>query len=127
MFDDLRVLLDTQAFLELSVYGLENVSAAIRRVVEDEETDILLSLISVTEIAIKAAIGKLSFGAEQVSQGIKLLPRVEGHHDPFDRDADRDGAGRERAAGVVRQAIQTVQRSEGDPLMDLSCPRCGKP
>jgi PIN domain nuclease of toxin-antitoxin system len=103
MFNGLRVLLDTQAFLELSVYGLENVSAATRRVVQDEETDILLSSISVTEITIKAAIGKLSFGAEQVSQGIKLLrityipytprhvqemfrlPRVEGHRNPFDR------------------------------------------
>ena len=73
----------------------------MRAIIEPTETDLAISAVSISEIAIKFAIGKISLGAAEVQTGlddmiVKVLPyKLEHsirlfdlplhHRDPFDR------------------------------------------
>ncbi len=98
-----RVLLDTCAFLMASLEGIEKLTRPTRQLLEDPETDRVLSAITYSEIAIKAAIDKLQMNAQDASeaaaylrltvipytsqhaQRLFTLPLHEDHRDPFDR------------------------------------------
>jgi len=96
-----RVLLDTQIFLILTQQGIEDVSSRVRKVVQDEDSELLLSAVSITEMAVKASISKLAITAPDVSKAaedlrLTLIPfearhaiRMFGlplhHRDRFDR------------------------------------------
>ena len=96
----MRVLLDTSTFL-WAVLHPENLSKAATAVLLDEATVREISVVSITEIAIKQARGKLTFSREDVLQGledvqVRVLPysaehsftmfELPLHHaDPFDR------------------------------------------
>jgi PIN domain nuclease of toxin-antitoxin system len=96
-----RVLLDTQIFIVLSQKGVEDFSARIRRLVEDEDSDLLLSAVSITEIAVKTSIKKLAITRTDVSRAaedlrltlipfeprhaIRMFELPLHHRDPFDR------------------------------------------
>jgi PIN domain nuclease of toxin-antitoxin system len=98
-----RALLDTHAFLWF-ITGDRRMSSRSRSVIEDPGNDLLLSMASVWEMAIKTSLGKLQLAQpldlvipEQLSANlINLLPvtlnhafRVSSmpfhHRDPFDR------------------------------------------
>ena len=100
----MRLLLDTHAFL-WALTAPERLSRRARRAVEDEDNDVLVSVASAWEIAIKAGLGRLGpDGAEierslpdeierhafqplpvQMRHALRVasLPKV--HRDPFDR------------------------------------------
>jgi PIN domain nuclease of toxin-antitoxin system len=96
-----RFLLDTQAFIVLTTEGLNGFSPRPAGIFGDLENDILLSAVSVTEIAVKSNIGKLAFTTEKVSVGaadlrLTIIPYTQAHanrlfalplhhRDPFDR------------------------------------------
>ncbi len=99
----MRALLDTHAFLWF-VTGHRALGPAADRLIEREESELMLSIASVWEIAIKAGLGRLQFMmpvekfvSEQLRMNrIALLPvaldhatRVatlpHHHRDPFDR------------------------------------------
>jgi PIN domain nuclease of toxin-antitoxin system len=96
-----RLLLDTHIFISLSQNGIEGLSSRARRVIKDEDSDLLLSAVSITEIAVKAGINKLAITAPDVSQGaedlrlilipfeprhaIRMFDLPLHHRDPFDR------------------------------------------
>ena len=98
-----RALLDTSTFLAASLDGIGKLSRATRQLLEDPETERVLSVLTYSEIAIKAAIGKLQMTAEhaieaaaylrltvipytpQHAQRLFTLPLYENHRDPFDR------------------------------------------
>ena len=99
----MKVLLDTHAFLWF-VNDDPQLPQRVRDLLEDEQTEVYLSLISAWEIAIKCSIGKLqvpdpveSFVAREALQNDLLLLPLElrhigqvevlplHHHDPFDR------------------------------------------
>jgi PIN domain nuclease of toxin-antitoxin system len=98
-----KVLLDTHAFLWF-ITGDRRISSRSRSLIEDSGNELLLSVASVWEMAIKASLGKLQFTQpldkvipEHLSANlIDLFPvtlshalRVAGlpfhHRDPFDR------------------------------------------
>jgi PIN domain nuclease of toxin-antitoxin system len=95
----MRVLIDTHIFLWWD-QQLRSVSRLLRAAIADEANDIFVSAASIWEIAIKRALGKLSFSrsiVDAVSElGFEILP-VTGSHaehagglprhhdDPFDR------------------------------------------
>ena len=97
----MRVLLDTQALVILAQEGIEAFSPRVRSMIADPENDRLLSVVSVTEIAIKASIGKLDLTCRDVegliqdirltvlpytvSHATKLFDLPSHHRDPFDR------------------------------------------
>ena len=97
----MRILLDTQIFISLSRQGTEGVSARVRKLVEDEDSELLVSAVSITEIAIKASIKKLAITESNASKAVEDLrltlipfePRHAmrmfalplHHRDPFDR------------------------------------------
>lgn len=96
----MRVLLDTVTFL-WAVSSPERVSRKAMSVLGDGGTLRQLSVISLTEIAIKQARGKLSFDREAIERGVEdlqlqILPYTMTHAyglfglplhhaDPFDR------------------------------------------
>jgi len=96
-----RVLLDTYILIVAAKNGLEGLSPKVRRIMEDDEIERILSVVSITEIAIKAKIGKLDLTSATVVQAIAemrlaLLPYTAKHAlrmfdlpllhgDPFDR------------------------------------------
>jgi PIN domain nuclease of toxin-antitoxin system len=99
----MRILLDTHAFLWF-IGGDVHLSAPARGLIEDETNDVLLSVASLWEMAIKVSLGKLNLGApfetmipEQLaSNAIDVLPITFAHtarivmlpfhhRDPFDR------------------------------------------
>lgn len=96
----MRVLLDTVTFL-WAVSAPERLSEKALSTLGDESTVRELSAISLSEIAIKQALGKLAFDKEAVAQGIadlrlRILPYTGKHSDalfdlplhhadPFDR------------------------------------------
>lgn len=96
----MRVLLDTVTFL-WAVTSPERVSRKAMAVLGDGGTVRQLSVISVTEIAIKQARGKLTFDKEAIMRGVEdlqlqVLPYTSKHAyglfdlplhhaDPFDR------------------------------------------
>ncbi len=97
----MRSLLDTEALLTIDSQGLEGLGKKSRELVGNSDNDLLLSSISITEIAIKASIGKLNANLDKVTQLIQDLQltlinyeprhanRLFGlplhHRDPFDR------------------------------------------
>ncbi len=95
----MRLLLDTHAFLWV-VAAPDRLSPEAHGAVSDPDNDVLLSVVSPWEIAIKRARGRLRFGSvtEELLEdhairlhGIDLrhtreLGRLPDHHqDPFDR------------------------------------------
>ena len=52
------MLLDTQVLLALAIEGLAGVPIKVRTLLEDSDTDRVLSTVSITEIAIKNSIGQ---------------------------------------------------------------------
>jgi len=95
-----RVLLDTVTFL-WAVSSPERLSRAAMSTLTGQATVREISVVSLTEIAIKQAIGKLSFSKEDLVQGVaelrlRVLPCTAKHAyglfdlplhhaDPFDR------------------------------------------
>ncbi len=99
----MRALLDTHAFLWF-VAGDSRLSIQARRIIEDTETSIFLSIASVWEIAIKVSTGKLSLRDPldsiishhlrdnvialldiTVDHTVRLMALPFHHRDPFDR------------------------------------------
>jgi PIN domain nuclease of toxin-antitoxin system len=68
-----RVLLDTNVLIGLCQVGAETLTSAARRLIEDDDTAVLFSSVSVTELAVRAIIGKLEISAADVSQGVEDL------------------------------------------------------
>lgn len=97
----MRFLLDTQALIVLARQGLEALSQNVRPLLADTENDLLLSAVTITEIAIKNRLGKLDLTQEQLAglltdMRVTLLPYTaahasalftlpQHHKDPFDR------------------------------------------
>jgi PIN domain nuclease of toxin-antitoxin system len=95
-----RLLLDTVAFL-WTISSPERISAKAIRILRDSKALREISAISLSEIAIKQAKGKLTFGREDALTGIadlkaRVLPYTSDHAchlfglplyhaDPFDR------------------------------------------
>ena len=95
----MRVLIDTHIFLWWD-RQLRSLSRPLRAAIADEANDIFVSAASIWELAIKRALGKLSFNrsiVDAVSElGFEVVP-VNGshaehagglprhHNDPFDR------------------------------------------
>lgn len=97
-----RLLLDTHVPVDFGVVGgIEAMPARIRRLLEDPEIDLLLSAVSITEIAVKSSIGKLQMTRSDLElicanasitviplrhQHVNRLFDLPLHHrDPFDR------------------------------------------
>jgi PIN domain nuclease of toxin-antitoxin system len=99
----MRVLLDTHALLWYH-FGDASLSATARTVIEDPANRVLVSAISVVEVAIKVSIGKLSVNVpfdEFVKRAVydqnftllpvtpehaaAMIPLPFHHRDPFDR------------------------------------------
>ena len=99
----MRLLLDTHSFLWF-ISEDPKLSPRARQLIEDPANDVLLSMASVWEMAIKAGLGKLQFSqpfevlvpAQIALNAVELLPitldhligvsRLPFHHrDPFDR------------------------------------------
>ncbi|MGA8028333.1 MAG: type II toxin-antitoxin system VapC family toxin [Bryobacteraceae bacterium] len=97
----MRALLDTHVFVALARQGVEGVGPRSRKLIGDEETDLLLSSASIAEIAVKASIKKLVMTALDVSKAaedlrltlvpfeprhaVHLFDLPLHHRDPFDR------------------------------------------
>jgi PIN domain nuclease of toxin-antitoxin system len=97
----LRLLLDTHKFLELAGHGDHNLSRESRALIGDPVNELLISAVSLTEIAVKSALGKLSVRAADLEGAINDLRLIEiayesrhalklfslplHHRDPFDR------------------------------------------
>ena len=97
----MRFLLDTHAFLELADRGTASLSSAARKQIEEPGNDLLLSAVSITEIALKNSIRKLLVSATDIVAAIadlrllqiafeprhalKLFDLPLHHRDPFDR------------------------------------------
>lgn len=96
----MRLLLDTVAFI-WAVSSPERFSPKAMRSMQNSQARLELSTISLSEIAIKQALGKLNFSADDVRIGIgdlklRVLPYTadhafqlfnmpQHHRDPFDR------------------------------------------
>jgi PIN domain nuclease of toxin-antitoxin system len=96
-----RVLLDTQIFIILARQGVDELSSRARKIVGDEDNDLLLSAVSIVEIATKASINKLKINALDTSKAAEDLRLIMipfelryamrmfdlplHDHDPFDR------------------------------------------
>jgi PIN domain nuclease of toxin-antitoxin system len=99
----MRFLIDTHVFLWF-INGDGRLSQPVRAAIEDEENEVLMSIASVWEIAIKVSVGKLALGKpfadlipEQIAENeielipvsmddLKVIAILPLHHrDPFDR------------------------------------------
>lgn len=96
----MRLLLDTAIFI-WAVGSPERLSSKAMRSMQNSQARLELSTISLSEIAIKQALGKLNFSADDVRIGIadlklRVLPYTadhafqlfsmpQHHRDPFDR------------------------------------------
>ena len=96
----MRLLLDTVAFI-WAVSSPDRISSKAMRSMQNSQARLELSTISLSEIAIKQALGKLNFSADDVRIGIadlklRVLPYTadhafqlfsmpQHHRDPFDR------------------------------------------
>lgn len=96
-------LVDTMTFVRAFADGLDALPRRVRNLLRDPKQDFLLSTVSLSEIAIKTAIGKLNFSFEHVAKGMAdlrftllaykerhvqalfSLPWFADHRDPFDR------------------------------------------
>jgi PIN domain nuclease of toxin-antitoxin system len=68
-----RALLDTRIFIVLAQQGVESLSSRARKFVEDVDNDLLLSTVSIVEIATKASINKLAISAAETSKATEDL------------------------------------------------------
>ena len=121
----MRVLLDTQAFLWW-VSGADRLTARARAMIADPGTEVLLSVASAWEIAIKSATGRLelegpaeTYVPERVRyHGFGVLPveldhalragTLPRHHgDPFDRLL------------VAQGQVEDMPIITADPLLNL--------
>jgi len=121
----MRVLLDTQAFLWW-VSGADRLTARARSVIADPGSDVLVSVASAWEIAIKCATGRLelegpaeTYVPERIRQhGFAVLPvgldhalragALPRHHgDPFDRLL------------VAQGQVEDVPIITAEPLLNL--------
>jgi len=97
-----RFLLDTHVVIDIGTAGgLEAMPKRVRRILEDPEVDLLFSVVSEAEVAIKSRIGKLALKRDELalicanasitSYPLRLnhtdrLFELPIHHkDPFDR------------------------------------------
>ena len=105
----MRFLIDTHTFLWF-VDDSSRLSAPARSILEDGSHEIMLSVASLWEMAIKAGLGRLSVApssglpfvaavqqqlgatgvktlaiAPEHALGVSILPQNTGHNDPFDR------------------------------------------
>jgi len=97
-----RYLLDTHVVVDMATKaGFEAIPATVRRILEDPEVDLLLSVASEIEIAIKCRFGKLNLRREELaaicanavissypirqSHAERLFDLPLHHNDPFDR------------------------------------------
>ena len=94
---DSRLLLDTAVL----IYAVERLSRRVEAALQDEAISLEFSAVSLTEIAIKDKVGKLTFPAEVVRRAvealdIRIVPYTAEHafrlfdlplhhRDPFDR------------------------------------------
>jgi PIN domain nuclease of toxin-antitoxin system len=95
------VLLDTESICLAGIDGLGAFSKKVRKVLEDGETDCLVSAVSIMEVAIKSGVGKLEMGESEMRQAARdlratIIPFTPQHayrlfslplhhRDPFDR------------------------------------------
>ena len=95
------LLLDTQVLVTVGLEGLTGVPAKVQKLLSDPNTELLLSAVSITEIAIKASIRKLEATSLEVSDLIAdlkltVIPFTQAHayrifslplhhREPFDR------------------------------------------
>ncbi|MGH8101361.1 MAG: type II toxin-antitoxin system VapC family toxin [Chthoniobacterales bacterium] len=97
----MRALLDTQIFIILAQQGVEGLSSRARKLIEDEDNDLLVSAVSIVEIATKTSVNKLAIHAGDAARAIDDLRLIMipfelryamrmfnlplHHRDPFDR------------------------------------------
>jgi PIN domain nuclease of toxin-antitoxin system len=97
----MRVLLDTQVVVEAYIAGAEKLSPRVVSILENPESVKLISVVSITEIALKQSIGKSSMNETDIREAIRdlnliVIPFEEEHafelchlplhhRDPFDR------------------------------------------
>ncbi len=97
-----RFLLDTHVVIDVGTKGgLEAIPLKVRRILEDPEVDLLLSVVSEVEVEIKNRLGKLALGKDELelicsnsaitsyslrqTHVDKLYELPLHHKDPFDR------------------------------------------
>lgn len=100
----MNYLLDTHVLL-WTIAGSENLSKRARAIIEDEGNEIIVSAVSLWEIAVKVRIGKLDLGTVKPEDLLDLIRRLDfttieltadeavsyygldesTHNDPFDR------------------------------------------
>ena len=98
----MRYLLDTSVFVHAVLLGMDGIqSRTVRRILLDEQAQLEMSAVSLTEIAIKHGIGKLKLPPDLAREGVDdlrltLVPYMPEHAygfshvpslhgDPFDR------------------------------------------
>ncbi len=98
---DLRVLLDTQVLIHAYSGEIDAMPRKVRTLLAADDTDGVVSVISLMEIAIKSGSGKLQMGEAEVREAVRdlrltILPFTSEHtyrlfslpphhRDPFDR------------------------------------------
>jgi PIN domain nuclease of toxin-antitoxin system len=96
-----RALLDTQIFIILAQRGIEGLSSRARKLIADEDNELLISAVSMVEIATKTSVNKLAIQATDASKAVEDLRLIVipfqlryamrmfdlplHHRDPFDR------------------------------------------
>jgi PIN domain nuclease of toxin-antitoxin system len=94
-------LLDTESVCLAATKGLDAFPKKVRKLLEDWETDRLVSVVSIMEVAIKNGVGKLEMGESEMRQAARdlrttIIPFAPSHayqlfslplhhRDPFDR------------------------------------------
>jgi PIN domain nuclease of toxin-antitoxin system len=97
----LRALLDTQVLIQAYSGEINAMSRKVRALLAADDTDGVVSAISLTEIAVKSGCGKLQMGEAEVREAVRdlrltMLPFTPQHayrlfslplhhRDPFDR------------------------------------------
>lgn len=72
----MRVLLDTHVLINFAFGGLDRLSPRTRSLIKDTQTDRLISTVSLTEVALKTAIGKLTLDVSRIFEALDDLPAV---------------------------------------------------
>lgn len=120
--DEDRILLDTHALIWWATAD-RALSRKVRRLVEDDRTDVLVSAATGWEIATKVRLGRLTWASGNsveaycLGQGFELLPVTfahaeragswpQEHGDPFDRML------------VAQAAIEHLRLATNDPKLD---------
>jgi len=97
-----KFLLDTHIVIDAGIAGgLQSMPGKVRRILEDPEVDLLLSVVSEAEVAIKTRLGKLDLNRDELAlicmnasivsyplrqKHVDRLFELPLHHkDPFDR------------------------------------------